>query len=141
MKLTVTLTDELTAAGRAIREEVFVREQGYTEEFDEIDGRARHAVVCADGVPAAAGRGFFDGETYVLGRLAVRLPYRGKGLGRALVEGLEQDAAARGATVVRLTAQLHALPFYAKLGYAETGERAFDEGHPHAVCMKRLSRT
>ena len=36
--------DYLPAEGRAIREEVFLKEQGFEEEFDEIDARAMHVM-------------------------------------------------------------------------------------------------
>ena len=36
-----------------IRKEVFMQEQGFQEEFDEIDGHAFHLVLFCDGDPAA----------------------------------------------------------------------------------------
>ena len=40
----------------AIREEVFVEEQGFHNEFDDIDRQAVHLVVMDGEAPAAAGR-------------------------------------------------------------------------------------
>lgn len=73
--------DTLPEEAVQIREEVFMREQGFQEEFDEIDGRAVHLVLYCDGSPAAVCRFYQDrmnGE-YLIGRLAVRKAYRGKG--------------------------------------------------------------
>ena len=75
--------DTLPEEAVQIREEVFMREQGFQEEFDEIDGRAVHLVLYCDGSPAAVCRFYQDrmnGE-YLIGRLAVRKAYRGKGIG------------------------------------------------------------
>ena len=41
-----------------IRKEVFVEEQGFQKEFDEIDPIALHVVLYRDGEPAATGRLF-----------------------------------------------------------------------------------
>ena len=48
----------LPEAARQIRQEVFVEEQHFQEEFDGIDGRALHLILYQDGV-AAGTCGFF----------------------------------------------------------------------------------
>ena len=63
-------------------------------------------------------RGYF-------GMLSVNPALQGRGLGRRLVDAAENYARAQGCTamdirVVNLRTEL--LPFYRKLGYAETGE-------------------
>ena len=49
---TVRFFGTLPAEARAIREDVFMREQGFAGEFDDIDGRAVHAVLYFDGKAA-----------------------------------------------------------------------------------------
>ena len=51
-------TDFLSADARAVREEVFVREQGFKEEFDGKDAFSQHLVFYKDGRPAACCRIF-----------------------------------------------------------------------------------
>ena len=66
-----------------IREEVFMKEQGFQDEFDETDQTASHIVLYIENIPAAACR-FFPGQPqgeYVVGRIAVRKEYRGHSLG------------------------------------------------------------
>ncbi|CAI7977416.1 GNAT family N-acetyltransferase [Parafrankia sp. BMG5.11] len=118
------------AAVFGLRHEVFIEEQGVPEELerDVLDASADHAVLLgADGVvlatarlitPAgaqepAAGRGRFG----VVGRVAVRRPYRGRGLGQFVTEALEQLAAERGLTAIELHAQQRAEEFYRRAGY------------------------
>lgn len=41
--------DHLPEEAAEIRREVFMDEQGYEDEFDDVDGRARHIVAFLDG--------------------------------------------------------------------------------------------
>ena len=58
-----------------------------------------------------------------LAKLTVRADYRGQGLGRQLVEGLESEARRLGRTTIELTTHAHtpAVGFYDKLGYDVVG--------------------
>ena len=44
----IQIYNTLPPQGRQIREDVFVREQGFQEEFDTIDGFATHILVSVD---------------------------------------------------------------------------------------------
>ena len=54
----VRITQGLENAPEAerIRREVFMEEQGFSNEFDDIDKRAWHAVIFTDGKASATGR-------------------------------------------------------------------------------------
>ena len=71
--------DKLPEDARRIREEVFVKEQGFTIEFDDKDSISRHMVLYAHGIPAGTCRVFWDNQqkSYVIGRVAVRKIFRG----------------------------------------------------------------
>lgn len=136
----VTVWDTLPTETIQIREEVFMCEQGFQEEFDETDGHAVHLVLYCDGFPAAVCR-FYQDRTedgYLIGRLAVRKAYRGKGLGAVLLSEAEKEIERRGGRTASLHAQRQAQPFYEKQGYAAYGETDFDEGCPHAWMKKNL---
>ena len=123
-----------------IREEVFMKEQGFQEEFDEIDGYAVHLVLFCDGAAAAVCR-FYPGKEegdYLLGRLAVRKEFRGKNLGALLVAKAEREIRKEGGQTVRLHAQRRVQPFYEKQGYTAYGETDFDEDCPHVWMKKSL---
>ncbi len=132
------LADNPDAA--AIREEVFIQEQGFIGEFDDIDARATH-VVLYDGEDAVAtGRLFFD-ETprrQTIGRVAVRRAWRGRFLGREVLRVLEAEAQRTGAQVITLSAQVQAQGFYEKLGYTAVSGQYLDESCPHVRMEKRL---
>lgn len=82
MAYTVKISDRLLPKCAYIRKAVFMEEQGFQQEFDEIDDRAYHALILDGETPAAVGRLYTkDGKTYIIGRIAVMPSYRGKHLG------------------------------------------------------------
>ncbi|MGE3960953.1 MAG: GNAT family N-acetyltransferase [Dehalococcoidia bacterium] len=125
----------------SIRLRVFVEEQHVPieEEVDAFDERpgARDDVVQVlvrvDGQPAATARlllGHHEGYPHV-GRVAVLAEHRGTGLGRVVMEALHQEARRRGERGITLSAQLHAIPFYERLGYVARGPVYLDAGIEH----------
>lgn len=76
----IRLYHTLPEEARQIREKVFVQEQHFQEEFDGTDRRAVHLVLYQGGSPAATCR-YFQGvspKEYLVGRMAVLKPFRGK---------------------------------------------------------------
>ncbi|MFG2473291.1 GNAT family N-acetyltransferase [Streptomyces fagopyri] len=135
----------------AVRKEVFVGEQGVSEdiEYDAYDAGALHVLaVRDDGTPLGTGRLLYgeaaaaktggDPSAGSLGRLAVKKEARGLGVGVALVGAIEDAARARGLTSVDLHAQTHALGFYERLGYVAYGEEFLDAGIDHRAMRKTL---
>lgn len=130
--------DPMAAAARRIRFDVFVREQRVPadEEIDAIDETADHAlVVDAADRPWATGRTFADPsdpEAWRIGRMAVLRPARGRGAGRVLLLHLMGRALAfPGCRCLVLSAQTHAIPFYARFGFEPEGPEYLDAGIPH----------
>ncbi|MFO0619628.1 MAG: GNAT family N-acetyltransferase [Polyangiaceae bacterium] len=80
-----------------------------------------------------------EGEHLVqLRQMAVRTDLRTGGIGRLLVDALEQHARGTGARRVTMHAREVAVGFYAKLGYAIVGDRFTEVGIPHFVMEKDL---
>ncbi len=130
----------LNEDARKIRETVFVKEQGFTVEFDETDCKARHFVMY-DGVKAiGCCRAFCedDPKTYHIGRVAVLAEMRGKGIGLRIIEETEKILQKDGAEKVILSAQVRVKPFYEKLGYHAEGEIYYDEFCEHINMAKEL---
>ncbi|MEA4807188.1 GNAT family N-acetyltransferase [Acetobacterium wieringae] len=131
----------LTQDAKTIREEVFMKEQGFKDEFDAIDAQAIHLIYYEDNVPVAVCRYYADtspGVT-ILGRLAVRASHRGKNLGKHMVEAAEKSIRQEGATKIVLSAQVKARSFYEKCGFAAIGDLYLDEGCPHIRMEKTLT--
>ena len=73
MEFTHTFYDALPPEAAAIRQAVFVEEQGFQEEFDAIDRHALHLLLFADGEPVGTLRAFTEdgGTRWHIGRVAV----------------------------------------------------------------------
>jgi N-acetylglutamate synthase-like GNAT family acetyltransferase len=70
----------------------------------------------------AVGRILFKSPTEAQIRsMATEEAFRGQGLGRRIMEYLEQAARDEGVTTIFLNARESVVPFYAKLGYEITG--------------------
>ena len=72
-----------------------------------------------DGEPLGFASAWIDGHVAHVGDLFVREAERRHGTGKALVEAAVENMRARGATHLRLNANLDALPFYERLGFRE----------------------
>jgi len=122
---------------KALREEVFIREQSVPVdmEWDELDPQAHHVVAIADGVPIGTGRLLADGH---VGRMAVLRAWRGEGAGSALLSSLMEIARALGMGRILLNAQIQAVPFYLRHGFQPEGEEFLDAGIPHRRMWRDL---
>ena len=116
---------------RAVRQMVFVEEQNVPRglEWDDQDGRSVHAVAL-DGNANAIGTARLLPAGRI-GRMAVLRPWRGRGVGAALLETLLRLARERGLPEVTLHAQTHAAGFYRKFGFETQGEEFLEAGIPH----------
>lgn len=132
--------DTLPQEAVLIRETVFVKEQGFCEEFDETDAGSRHLVLFDGNIPVATCRFFKElkDTVYVIGRIAVMKDYRGRGLGADIVKEAERHIRGMGGRKVCLHAQKRVEKFYSGLGYCVYGEEDSDEGCPHVWMEKEL---
>lgn len=123
-----------------IRTEVFVKEQGFVDEFDDIDARCMHILGYENNLPIAVCRCFFEDNPTVwhIGRMAVMKDFRKMGLGSAIMTAAEEEIRKRGGAVAELSSQCRAMHFYETLGYAAEGETCLDEGCPHILMKKSL---
>lgn len=138
-------TEEDLKRAFAVRKEVFVEEQKVPldlemDEYDVSVDACRHFIAEENGETAGASRWReYEPGTAKLQRIAVRIPYRKRGVGSLLVETMEKDAAALGYRKVILDAQCTAEGFYRKLGYrTESTEPFLDAGIPHVRMSKSL---
>lgn len=123
-----------------IRREVFVAEQGVPLELemDELDSEAIHVLAYVDGVPAGCGRLLLKGEEAKIGRVAVRNNIRKSGIGTGICKLLISIADDNGVKRIYLDAQLTAVDFYAKMGFAKKGEAFMEAGIEHIKMTKAL---
>ena len=148
-----------------VRRAVFMDEQGYEIEFDQIDEASSciHVTLYVDGQLAGCSRVFPEeleratdaeapvspacdmdegvaaGEIYIMGRVAVLPAMRRRGLVSAIVEASGACARDAGAKLIKLHAQEYVLTLYAKAGYTQIAPVDYeDEGQPHVWMAKLL---
>lgn len=132
--------DSFPNYAKEIREAVFIEEQGFESEFDEIDNTAVHFVLFdEDESPIATCRVFWNNQmsAYTLGRLAVIKEYRGRNIGSLIVKEVEKYVREIGGKCIVLHAQCQVRTFYNKLGYKEFGDIEDEQGCPH-IWMGKL---
>ena len=122
---------------RAIRDEVFVREQAVPVEleWDEFDPVSQHVLAFAGAQAIGTGRLLPDGH---IGRMAVLRDWRGKGVGSALLIALMDVARTRGMASIELNAQVHAVAFYERHGFHGEGGEFLEAGIPHRRMRRDL---
>jgi predicted GNAT family N-acyltransferase len=125
---------------RAIRINVFVREQRVPEEleWDGLDEGCLHVLAeTAGGEAVGTGRLLPDGH---IGRMAVLAPWRGRGVGRMLLAELTAAAGECGHAAIELSAQTHAIGFYRRFGFEVVSGEYLDAGIPHRTMRLSLVR-
>lgn len=123
---------------RSVREAVFIREQGVSEqlEWDGLDEACRHALALShQGDAIGCGRIQPNGH---IGRIAVLPEWREQRVGTAIMEALLDYARAHDYKQVDVDAQTHAVPFYRGFDFVESGEVFMDAGLPHIKMFLKL---
>ncbi|QLD87167.1 GNAT family N-acetyltransferase [Natronomonas halophila] len=124
-----------------VRREVFIEEQGVPEDL-EIDGKdeeAIHFVAYSGGDAVGAARlREHDEAAAKVERVAVVEDERETGLGRAIMDTVEDAARAEGYESVLLHAQAPVIGFYETLGYEITSDEFEEAGIPHREMRKSL---
>ena len=124
---------------RPVREKVFIEEQGVPREleWDQWDERCEHAVACdSKGRAIGTARLVPDGR---IGRMAVLVEWRRRGVGAALLEALVARARERSMPRVTLHAQTRAAGFYRRFGFNERGGEFSEAGIAHVEMALELS--
>jgi predicted GNAT family N-acyltransferase len=129
--------------GYWVRRKVFIEEQKVPEELeiDEYDKAADHVIVYINNSPVATGRLVAINGEDLFGRIAVLKEYRGRGLGKIVVDNLINRAEEKGIGEVHLHAQLTAKGFYESLGFEAYGEIFDDAGIDHIGMKKVISKS
>jgi predicted GNAT family N-acyltransferase len=121
------------ALAYTIRRRVFVEEQGIDEDIErDIDDlSAFHVLALGDGQAVGCGRMVISESGAKIGRMAVLPDWRGRGVGRMMLDYLVALARRRGARLVYLHAQVPVEGFYLKSGFQPMGEIFEEAGIPH----------
>ncbi|WP_368651164.1 GNAT family N-acetyltransferase [Bacillus inaquosorum] len=128
-----------------IRRTVFIEEQHVAEsdefdEFDTLQEQCQHILVYHEDQPVGTGRVRIVDHTGKLERICILKPYRKYGLGQVIISGLENIMKEKGVTTFKLHGQTQAAGFYKKLGYQTSSQEFMEDGIPHVLMTKDISR-
>ena len=127
-----------------VRQEVFILEQGVPAELelDELDSSAAHVLAYQDAHCIGTGRLLnLSAKQAQIGRMAVLAKFRGKGIGKQILQKLVDLAASQGVLEIILHSQVSAIPFYGKLGFQAQGDVYEEAGIPHRNMMLTLANS
>lgn len=128
----------LPQEAKDIRVEVFMKEQGFENEFDDIDDISFHIVVFDEEKPIGTCRFFKENDHYTIGRVAVLKEYRNQHIGNVLLESAAKEIKKLNGDLIVVHAQVRVSPFYEKQGYIQFGQIDDDEGVPHKWMKKKI---
>lgn len=108
-----------------VRLSVFVKEQRVPQslEIDGLDATAVHFLALINNKPVGTARLLPSGQ---IGRMAVLIPYRNKGIGGKLLHAIVTRALELGYENIYLHSQMSALDFYLHHGFQPFGD-TFEE--------------
>ncbi len=125
-----------------LRSDIFVVEQNCVySDMDGLDAQCRHLVGRDATNSVQAGLRLvppgIKHAAPALGRLVVAMPFRGTGVGRALmIEGLHGCARHYPGHAVFLSGQRHLEHFYRSLGFDTISEPYLEDGIPHVDMLR-----
>ena len=136
----VTSDRELKAAFE-VRLQVFVEEQGVSEELelDDLDQEALHMVV-KDGerVIGTARVLFLTANQAKIERMAILKPFRRRGIGRGIISFLNEELRNKQVEQVVLHVQYAVVAFYKSCGFEESGLPFQEAGIKHIKMERQL---
>lgn len=118
----------------SIREEVFVEGQRVPleEDRDGLDEQSTHYLAFNGDIPAGTARvRFVDGYAKIE-RVAVLDAFQGRGIGKDIMNAILLDLKNNPqCQQAKLSSQVHAIPFYEKLGFEVCSDEYLDSNIPH----------
>ncbi len=128
----VNFFDSLFSDVRAIRQNVFIEEQGVdsSKEQDKFEEEAVHYLLRYNNNNVGAARRRATDNGIKLERFAILREYRGRGMGKKLVEEVLKDVE-DSKEQIYLHAQIQVVDFYANSNFVKEGELFKESGISH----------
>lgn len=136
----IVITPEELKSAYDIRRIVFIEEQNVPVELeiDDLEESSTHFIVIDGEKAVGAGRFRIKDGYGKIERICILKEERGRKIGNVLMARIEDYAREINLNTVKLEAQVHAIPFYKKLGYEICSEEFMDAGIPHRLMSKSL---
>ena len=129
MKVVVAKTQKEILDNTYVRGQVFIVEQNidWEIEFDNLDPLCTLFTCYIDDVACGAAR------------VATLKEYRKRGIGKALMDKIEEYAKENSIPQLKLHAQMYVKDFYSNIGYKEVGEVFYEADIPHIKMIKEIN--
>ena len=127
-----------------IRTKIFVDGQKVpvSEELDGKDGNSDHYLLFVDSHPVGVTRVRFIENYAKIERVAILESYQGQGFGKMIMQKILSELKPHPRVdMIKLSSQVHAIPFYEKLGFEVCSEAYEDAGIPHKDMQLRFVKT
>lgn len=132
MKIEQIQSPEEYEAVLRIRTEVFIEEQEVPEELELDPLQGHNFLLWEDSSPIGTGRYLVKQGLVKYERIAILKAFRGRGVGKLLMEHMQADAKKRFPDHLNVMhAQVYATPFYEKLGWRAIGDVFLDADIEH----------
>ena len=123
-------------AAKALRDEVFIAEQGFSSDYDKFDDVAWHIVGYDGDLLIGTARVYkLSDTTYKIGRVAVKKSYRRGYIGDLMMKTLQDRIVTLGGIEAVVSSQLDVKGFYEYEGYEQEGDTYLEDGVKH-ISMK-----
>ena len=123
-----------------IREIIFSREQGVSRnlERDIFDGVAKHVIVLSKNNPIGCARMRFVNGKAKLERIALLKNYRGKGIGKKVIDYLIKYSKTKKVKKIFMNSQYYLKNYYTKFGFEPIGKPFMEAGIKYIkMCLKK----
>lgn len=127
-----------------IRNSVFIVEKGVPEEieideYDSINEMCAHFLVRYQNADAGTVRCLnISDDTLKIQRFCILKEYRKSGLGRKVIEYIENEYKKQGFETVEMDAKYEAFRFYEKCGYSRVSDVFMEANVKHVKMMKNI---
>lgn len=127
-----------------VRSEVFIIEKGVPKEievdnYDTLNEQCNHFLLKYNGIDVGAIRCLhISADAIQIQRLCFLKEYRKLGLGRTVIEYIENYYGNQGVTEVRLDAKYEVSGFYEKCGYKKISDIFIEANIEHIKMMKEI---
>jgi len=142
IKIIKANSEKEVADAQEVRRKVFIEEQKISPELD-LDGEDKnsdHFVAYSGNTPIGTTRiRYLDNGVAKIERTSIVLSFRGKNVGKKLMEESLSYIKTKGIKEVMLYAQEHARGFYEKLGFKQEGDVFEEVGIPHVKMVLILN--
>lgn len=137
----IKIFEDIVPEIKAIRDEVFIKEQRIPEEIEYNEDEALYTHFCFyhNNKPFACTRMMSGKDNVVkIKSIAILKEYRGKGHSRKLIEYVEDVAKKRGNKRAEVNAPAESKVFFESLGYKREGQDFMFCDKPYIKMLKRL---